>query len=115
MRISVENTRFRVHDVDLDIIANVGTLQLFSKVVSNSSWTRDVAMSNREFDAREAAGVGFVSSVWKSKTEAVAEGLRLAEVIAGRSPSSVLTAKQTLLHSRSSYAEDGRPSRYALG
>jgi delta(3,5)-delta(2,4)-dienoyl-CoA isomerase len=100
VRLSTSTARFRVNEADIGIIASFGTLRLLPKVVSNSTWIHDITLSAREFDAKEALRVGFVSSVWKSGDEAICEGIKLAEMIAARSPSSTKMAKQAILRSR---------------
>ena len=79
-------------------------LQLLPKLVRNSSWICDVAFSGREFDASEALRVGFVTRVVESEDEALHEGLKLAEIIATRNPTSMQKSKQTLWRIRNTRA-----------
>jgi Delta3,5-Delta2,4-dienoyl-CoA isomerase len=100
VRLSTSTARFRVNEADIGIIASFDTLRLLPKIVSNSTWIHDITLSAREFDANEALRVGFVSSVWKSGDEAIREGIKLAEMITARSPSSTKMTKQAILRSR---------------
>ena len=96
IRISASSVRFVVQEVDTASISDSATLRLLPKLVGNSSWIRDVVFSAREFGADEALRVGFVSNVLETKDEALREGLRLAEVIAAKRPSSTQRSKQAL-------------------
>lgn len=43
--------------------ADIGTLSRFPKIVGNQSAARELALTAREFGAREALDIGFVSRV----------------------------------------------------
>lgn len=51
--------------------ADVGSLARFPKIVGNESFTREVALTGREFNAKEALDVGFVSRVVTGGKEGV--------------------------------------------
>lgn len=87
-------------EVDIGIAADIGTLTRLPKVVGNFSWVKDVALSARVFGAEEAYRVGFVSQVLRSKQEAVQEGLKLAGLLAAKSPVAVQGTKELLNHAR---------------
>lgn len=93
IRISASSASFAVKQTDL---ADSLFLRLLPKLVGNSSWIFDVTFSGREFDAREALRVGFVTRVVDGEDEALRESLNLAETIAARSPRFVQKSKQAL-------------------
>ncbi|KAI9849841.1 MAG: hypothetical protein M1837_000055 [Sclerophora amabilis] len=107
IRICTSSTSFGVKEVDIGLAADIGTLSRLPKCVSSYSWVKDVCLSARTFGAEEALRVGLVSSVWDSKEGAIREGLRMAEVIAGKSPVAVQSTKEILNHSRDRTVEEG--------
>lgn len=59
------------------------------------------------FDADEAQRVGLVSGVLESKDKAVEQGMRLASVMASKSPVAVQGTKEILSFSRDHSVQDG--------
>ena len=100
IRICASNTKFSVKEVDIGIAADVGTLSRLPKVVGNFSWVKEVALSARVFDAQEAYQVGFVSQVHGSKEQAMEAGLKIAALLATKSPIAVQGTKELLNHAR---------------
>jgi delta(3,5)-delta(2,4)-dienoyl-CoA isomerase len=107
IRLSTANTKFSVKEVDIGLAADIGTLSRLPRAVGNQSWVKDVAMSARIFGSEEALRVGLVSGVYPDKTTAVAEGLKLASLIASKSPVAVLGTKEILNYSRDKTIADG--------
>jgi delta(3,5)-delta(2,4)-dienoyl-CoA isomerase len=100
VRLCVKDTRFAVKEVDIGLAADIGTLARLPKVVGSGSWVKEVCLSAREFGAAEALAVGFVSEVHESKAAAVAAALKLASLIASKSPVAVQGTKELLNHAR---------------
>ena len=100
IRICSRDTRFAVKEVDIGLAADIGTLSRLPKAVGNLSWVKDVCLSARDFGADEALKVGFVSQVQDSKAAALEAGLKLAGLIAGKSPIAVQGTKELLNHAR---------------
>lgn len=98
IRICASDTKFAIKEVDIGIAADVGTLTRLPKVVGNFSWVKEVALSARVFGADEAYRVGFVSSVHDTKGKALEVGLRLAALLATKSPVAVQGTKELLNH-----------------
>ncbi len=86
---------------------DIGTLSRLPKVVGSTSWVKEVALSAREFDAGEAERVGFARRVEGGREEVVAEAIRLASLIASKSPVAVWGTKEILNWSRDHGVEDG--------
>ncbi len=107
IRICTRDTRFSVKEVDIGLAADVGTLSRLPKVVGSFGWVKEVCLSARMFGAEEALRVGFVNSVWESKERAVEEGLKVAGLIAGKSPVAVQGTKELLNYSRDHTVADG--------
>lgn len=107
VRLCAKDTRFSVKEVDIGLAADIGSLSRLPKVVGNLSWVKEVCLSARVFGAEEAFRVGFVSAVHESKDDAVLAGLKLAEVIAAKSPVAVQGTKELLNWSRDHSVQDG--------
>ncbi|KAK3210093.1 hypothetical protein GRF29_44g1670613 [Pseudopithomyces chartarum] len=93
VRICAADTRFSVKEVDIGLAADIGTLSRLPKAVGNFSWVKDVCLSARVFDAEEANKVGL--------------GLKLASLIAMKSPVAVQGTKEVLNYSRDRSVEEG--------
>ncbi|KAL1594410.1 hypothetical protein SLS60_010170 [Paraconiothyrium brasiliense] len=107
IRLCAADTRFSVKEVDIGLAADIGTLSRLPKAVGNFSWVKDVALSARIFGSAEAEKVGLVSGVYGGKAEAVSEGLKLATLIASKSPVAVQGTKELLNYSRDRSVEEG--------
>lgn len=100
IRICASNTKFAVKEVDIGLAADIGTLTRLPKVVGNFSWVKDVALSARIFGPEEAYRVGFVSQVHDTKDKALEAGLKMAALLATKSPVAVQSTKELLNHAR---------------
>lgn len=100
IRICSSDVKFAVKEVDIGLAADVGTLTRLPKVVGNFSWVKEVSLSARVFGAEEAYRVGYVSKVLETKDRAVAEGIKMAELLATKSPVAVQSTKEFLNHAR---------------
>lgn len=100
MRICAADTRLAVKEVDIGLAADIGTLSRLPRCVGSFSWVKDVCLSARYFDAREALAVGFVSQVHETKAAALAAGLAMATLLASKSPVAVQGTKELLNHAR---------------
>lgn len=106
VRIAAADTRFAVKEVDIGLAADIGTLSRLPRCVGNFSWVKDVCLSARFFDAKEALAVGFVSRVLESKAAAVEAGLKTAALLASKSPVAVQGTKELLNHARDHTVEE---------
>ncbi|KAF2193725.1 ClpP/crotonase [Zopfia rhizophila CBS 207.26] len=107
IRLSTSTTQFSVKEVDIGLAADIGTLSRLPKAVGNSSWVKDVCLSARVFGSDEALRAGLVSNVYKDKAEAFKEGLKLATLIARKSPVATVGTKELLNYSRDHGVDDG--------
>lgn len=96
VRICTQDVTFAVKEVDIGLAADVSTLTRLPKIVGSYGWVKEVCLTARNFGAAEAQHVGFVNSVWADKTVAVQEGLRLAGLMASKSPVAVQGTKNFL-------------------
>ncbi|KAK4449162.1 ClpP/crotonase-like domain-containing protein [Podospora aff. communis PSN243] len=106
IRIAAKDARFSVKEVDIGMAADIGTLARLPKAVSSASWVKEVCLSARFFGAAEALSVGFVSQVHESKADALNAAMKLASLIASKSPVAVQGTKELLNHARDHTVED---------
>lgn len=99
IRFCTESAFFSVKEVDLAIVADLGTLQRLPRVVGYAN-AMELALTARRFSASEAERFGLVSKVFASKA-AMDEAVRdFAQGIAAKSPLAVTGTKAVLLRSR---------------
>lgn len=108
IRYCVQGTRFSVKEVDIGLAADIGTLTRLPKANVPMSFIKEVCLTAREFSADEALRVGFVSGVYGTKSDAVANALETAKSIAAKSPVAVQTTKDVINFSRDHSVADGK-------
>lgn len=91
---------FQVKEVDVGIVADVGTLQRLPKIVGNDSLVRELCYTARQMNADEAHSVGLVSRVLPDKDAMLKVALETAATIASKSPVAVQGTKMSLVYSR---------------
>ncbi len=106
IRMCAGNTRFAVKEVDIGLAADIGTLARLPKVVGSMSWVKDVCMTARDFDAKEALAQGFVSQVHETKAATVEAALKLAGFLATKSPVAVQGTKELLNYGKEHTVRD---------
>ncbi|KIY74190.1 ClpP/crotonase [Cylindrobasidium torrendii FP15055 ss-10] len=99
IRYSASNASFCIKETEVGLAADIGTLAFLPKVCGNLSLVREYAYSSLPFDAKTAERMGFISrTVEGGMEEVVGAALKLAEVIASRSPVAVNGTKQIISH-----------------
>ncbi|KAK4503902.1 hypothetical protein PRZ48_004817 [Zasmidium cellare] len=107
IRICSKDTRFSVREVAIGLAADVGTLTRLPKTSVSMSWIKDVCLTARDFGAKEALEVGFVSGVFEDKKAALERGLEIARDIANKSPVAVQGTKAVINYTRDHSVADG--------
>lgn len=105
-RYSTADARFCVKEIDLGIVADVGTLQRLPKVVPGGV-ARELALSGREFSGTEAAGFGLVNAVFDDQEALLDHALGMARTVASKSPLAVRGTKAILNHARDHGVAEG--------
>ncbi|KIR75700.1 delta(3,5)-Delta(2,4)-dienoyl-CoA isomerase [Cryptococcus deuterogattii CA1014] len=101
IRLCASDTKFAIAEVNVGLAADIGTLQRLPKVTGNDSKVRELALMGRDFGAREAEEIGFVSEVVNGgRAQVVAAAIEKAKVIASKSPIAVISTKHILNHAR---------------
>ncbi|CAN8287574.1 unnamed protein product [Cochlearia groenlandica] len=106
VRYCSEEAFFAIKEVDLAIVADLGTLQRLPSIVGHAN-AMDLALTARRFSGREAKDLGLVSHVFGSKSELDNGVNAIAEGIAAKSPLAVTGTKAVLLRSRDMTVEQG--------
>ena len=106
LRYAAATARFAVKEIDVAIVADLGTLQRLPRLVGEGR-ARELALTGREFSADEAAAMGFVNTVLPDATTTLAHALGVARAIAAKSPLAVRGTKETLNFSRDHSVAEG--------
>ncbi|RZC60264.1 hypothetical protein C5167_022015 [Papaver somniferum] len=106
IRYCSKNAFFCVKEVDVAIVADLGTLQRLPGIVGYGNAV-ELALTARRFTGEEAKDFGLVSKVFESKS-ALDEGVyAVAEGIALKSPLAVIGTREVLLRSRDMSVDQG--------
>jgi enoyl-CoA hydratase/carnithine racemase len=106
MRYASAEARFSLKEVDLGIVADVGSLQRLPYLIGEGK-VRELAFTGREFSATEAAQMGLVNQVFADPQQ-LFEGVRtVAAAIAAKPPLTVRGIKEVLNYSRDHSVSSG--------
>lgn len=106
IRVCSADTWFSIQEINVAIVADVGTLQRAPYLLPNGI-LRELALTGRKFLAEEASKYGFVNAIEDSRDTAVAKATEIALEIASKSPLAVAGTKAILNHSRDHTIRDG--------
>ena len=106
MRYATENAYFSIHEINIGMTADVGTLQRMPKLVAEGI-VRELAYTGRKWSAAEAQAAGFVNAVFPDQETMVAAVLEIAHEIASKSPIAIWGTKQTMHYTRDHSVADG--------
>lgn len=105
MRYAAEDAYFSVKEVDMGIVADVGTLQRLPRIVGEGH-AREMAFTCRNVSASEAHEINLVNRLFPDAETMRTEVLALAHEIAAKSPLSVRGSKEILNYSRDHSVEE---------
>ncbi|MFO0121912.1 MAG: enoyl-CoA hydratase-related protein, partial [Inhella sp.] len=107
LRLASADASFAIKEIDIGMVADVGTLQRLPKLVGSQSWVRELAYTGRSVGADEALQRGLLSRVFADRA-ALDEGvLALAQDIATKSPLAIRGTKQALNYARDHSVAEG--------
>ena len=106
IRICTEDAYFTIQEVNIAIVADVGTLQRIPYLLPQGL-IRELAYTGRKFPAAEARQHGFVNAVAADHQAALAAAETMAHTIASKSPLVVTGIKQVLNEGRNLTIEQG--------
>ena len=104
IRICSPTAKFSVREARLGLAADVGTLQRLPKICGHGSRIRELCLTGEDFDAAEAARIGFVSRV---EEDVFGAAMKVCERIALNSPVAVQGTKLSLNYSRDHSVKEG--------
>jgi enoyl-CoA hydratase len=106
MRYCSSEAYFSIKEIDIGMVADVGTLQRLPKLIGDGI-ARELAYTGRRVDAAEAREIRLVNRVFESR-DALSAGVReIAATIAAKSPLSIRGSKEMLNYARDHTVADG--------
>lgn len=106
MRYATEDAWFSIHEINIGMTADVGTLQRMPKLVPEGI-VRELAYTGRRWSAAEAKAAGFVNEVFPDHETMLDATMAIAGEIASKSPMAVWGTKQTMHYTRDHTVADG--------
>lgn len=106
MRYCTEDAYFTVREIDLGMVADVGTLQRLPKIIAEGV-AREMAYTGRNVYGSEAKAVHLVNQCYADKAAMMEDVLQIAQNIASKSPVSIRGTKEMFLFTRDHSVEDG--------
>jgi enoyl-CoA hydratase len=99
MRYCTESTVFCIREIDMGIVADLGTLQRMPKLIAPGI-VAELAYTGRNMTGAEAAASGFVNRCFASEEEMLAGVRETARQIAAKSPLGIRGTKEMLRYTR---------------
>lgn len=106
MRYATEDAYFCIREIDMGMVADLGTLQRLPKLISEGMM-RELAYTGRSVFGPEAEKIGITNRTFVDRETLLAEVQKIAENIASKSPISIRGTKHILLHTRDHAVADG--------
>lgn len=106
IRFATADATFCVKEVDLAIVADIGTLQRLPAIVGEGI-ARDLALSGRTFGADDALRMGLLSHVLPDRTSLETHALEAARKLSTKSPLTLRGIKEVMNYSRGRSVQDG--------
>jgi len=106
MRYSTSDAVFCIKEIDIGMVADVGSLQRLPKLIPDGI-VRELAYTGRDMLGEEAARVGLVNACFHTQEELTQAVYKTAQLIASKSPLSIRGSKEMLLYARDHSVADG--------
>jgi len=107
MRYCSADAYFTIKEIDIGMVADVGTLQRLPKLIGHQGLVREMAFTGRKVLADEAERIGLVNRVFDTRDALVAGVREMAALVASKSPLSIRGTKEMLNYSRDHSVADG--------
>lgn len=95
-----DRAKFAIKEIDLAIIADIGTLQRLPAITNNWGLMKELALTGEMFNGETAKELGLVSRIFKEKEVMEAQITKMAEIMASKSPVALLGTKKALNYAR---------------
>ena len=105
MRYCTEDAYFTVKEIDLGMVADIGTLQRLPKIIS-PGMAAEMAYTGRKVFGPEAKNIGLVNHCYASKQTLMEGVMQIASTIASKSPLSIRGTKDILHYTREHSVDD---------
>lgn len=106
MRYSTEDAYFTIREIDMGMVADIGTMQRLPKVIPDGMM-REMAYTGRNVYGPEAKEIGLVNRTFANKEEMMGAVMDIAATIAAKSPLSIRGSKEIIRYARDHSVEDG--------
>ena len=106
MRYCSADAKFSVKEIDLGMVADVGSLQRLPRLIGDGM-VRELAYTGRKVDGAEAARIGLVNRVFDNPSALLEGVLQIAHAIASKSPLAIRGTKDMLNYARDHSVADG--------
>jgi enoyl-CoA hydratase len=105
MRYSTEDAYFTIKEIDLGMVADLGTLQRLPKIIF-PGMAAEMAYTGRKVFGSEARNIGLVNQCYTSKKTLMEGVMQIASTIASKSPLSIRGTKDVLHYTRDHSVSD---------
>lgn len=106
MRYTTENAYFTVKEIDMGMVADLGTLQRLPKLIGEGV-AREMAYTARKVYGTEAQQIHLANAAYSSQDELMENVMETAKTIAAKSPLSIRGSKAVMNYTRDHSVEDG--------
>ncbi|MGB4065786.1 MAG: crotonase/enoyl-CoA hydratase family protein [Azonexus sp.] len=106
MRYAAPDAVFSIKEIDLGMVADVGTLQRLPRLIGEGM-ARELAYTGRNVDAEEAEKLGLINFKFGDFSRLTVEVRKIAQTIAAKSPLAIRGCKDVLNFSRDHSVADG--------
>ena len=106
MRYCTEDAYFTVKEVDMGLVADIGTMQRLPKVIPYGM-AAEMAYTGRKVFGPEAKSIGLVNHYHSDKETMMEAVMNMAALIASKSPVVIRGTKHILQHTRDHTVNEG--------
>ncbi|MCB9185638.1 MAG: crotonase/enoyl-CoA hydratase family protein [Flavobacteriales bacterium] len=106
LRYCTDDAYFTIKEIDMGMVADLGTLQRLPKFVKPAA-VAEMAFTGKKVAAIEAKQIGLVNDHFADKETLMSETVKIAQLIASKSPLSIRGTKEVLRFTRDHSVEDG--------
>lgn len=106
MRYCTEDAYFTIKEIDMGMVADLGTLQRLPKFVKPAV-VAEMAYTGRKVGNVESKEIGLVNGYFSDKEALINGVMEIAQTIASKSPLSIRGTKEVLRHTRDHSVQDG--------
>lgn len=106
IRYASQDAFFSIHEINVGMTADVGTLQRLPKIIP-AGYVHEMALTGQKVSAEQAKQMGLVTAVLPTHEEAVEHARSMAALISEKSPLAIVGTKVALNHSRDHSVAEG--------